>query len=57
VLDGGVGVARKRKEAHETPFTHAREQGFKGQVRLGGANPFDYHTEICHVLADKLKDG
>ena len=45
------------KEAKETPFIHAREQGFKGQVRLGRANPFDYHTEICHVLADKLKDG
>lgn len=44
------------KEAQGTRFIHAREQGFKGQVRLGGAKPFDYHTEVCHVLADKLRD-
>ena len=45
------------KEAQETRFIHASEQGFKGQVRLGRAKPFDYYTEICHVIADKLKDG
>lgn len=45
------------KEAKKTRFIHVRDQGFKGQVKLGGLNLFDYHTEICHVLADKLMDG
>lgn len=45
------------KGAKKTRFIRARETGFKGEVRLDKTNPFDYHTELCHVLAEKLYDG
>jgi MoaA/NifB/PqqE/SkfB family radical SAM enzyme len=40
--------------AQATPFIQAREEGFKRQVHLDVADPFDYHTAICHPLAARL---
>ena len=39
------------QRAKTTPLIQAREDAFINQVRLDLADPFDYHTGICHRLA------
>jgi hypothetical protein len=44
------------ERARKTPFIEAREEGFKNHIPLDLPDPFDYHSQICHRVAERLGD-
>ncbi len=46
-------VSRIIRRARKTSLIRARENGFREYARTNLADPFDYHTGICHPLARK----
>jgi MoaA/NifB/PqqE/SkfB family radical SAM enzyme len=42
------------ERAQKTSFIQAREAGFKNHVPPDLSDPFDYHGQICHKVAEEV---
>lgn len=45
------------ERARKTSFIRAREAGFKNHIPLDLPDPFDYHGQICHKVAEGVGEG